>query len=259
MKLFLPVPPGMTITQKFGENPDWYPTSKGHNGIDYGNGKVGNNVYAMEGGQVLYSGDFNNASTTNGKIDYGRNIRLQHHEGISIYGHLSKRYVQTGDIVTAGQLIGLTGGATDDPNSGKSSGPHLHAEYRLTSGAPQVPGGFVYGAIDLIPLFSEDPDKALFRVRVDNNRLMIRSGPSQLSSWRGTYATDHGEYDIYEVVTYHGDIMNLDYGRISTISSDWICIDPNYVTRITSPAPKPETLSFKQRLERLEKMHGIGA
>lgn len=45
----------------------------------------------------------------------------------SIYAHLKTRYVQQNDdIPYAGYSIGLSGGAPDDPNSGTSTGPHLH-------------------------------------------------------------------------------------------------------------------------------------
>lgn len=58
-----------------------------------------------------------------------------------------------------------------------------------------------------------------------------------------------GEYEIYEV--------KGDYGRISTVSSEWICVNAEYVTRVETP--KSTQLSFKQRLERIEKILGIGA
>ncbi|HOD06383.1 MAG TPA: M23 family metallopeptidase, partial [Anaerolineaceae bacterium] len=38
------------------------------------------------------------------------------------YGHQSESYVKEGDIVEAGQLIGLIG------NTGRVTGPHLHWE-----------------------------------------------------------------------------------------------------------------------------------
>ncbi len=146
--LYYPIVEGKyPITQFFGERPNVYTTSKGHNGIDWGM-NIGGEVYATKAGKVIFSADVKQ------KINYGRHIRIQHDDGISIYGHLSKRYVEVGDTVQAKQLIGLSGGAADDPYSGYSTGPHLHFEYRLTSGAPQVPGGYVYGAINTLPLLA---------------------------------------------------------------------------------------------------------
>lgn len=57
---------------------------------------------------------------------YGNCVVIRHHNGIeTLYGHLSKRLVNPGDLVNAGQLIGL-GGST-----GHSTGPHLHFETRF--------------------------------------------------------------------------------------------------------------------------------
>ena len=45
-------------------------------------------------------------------------------------GHLSRMDVNTGQRVTAGQIIGLTGGQPGTPGAGYSTGPHLHWELR---------------------------------------------------------------------------------------------------------------------------------
>ena len=56
---------------------------------------------------------------------YGHLIVLRHNNGLeTYYGHLSQRNVKPGDIVKAGEIIGLGG------NSGRSTGPHLHLEVR---------------------------------------------------------------------------------------------------------------------------------
>lgn len=60
--------------------------------------------------------------------DYGRVIRLSHNYGFkTTFAHMNKTYVNIGDIVKKGQIIGLVG------NSGRSSGPHLHYEIRYAS------------------------------------------------------------------------------------------------------------------------------
>ena len=150
-KLYRPCPEWAYITQNFGENPGWYPTSKGHNGIDFGfNGTTGHPIYAAADGVVEVS-----RNDTNG---YGRHIRIRHSHGVTIYGHLSRRDVAVGDEVKAKQIIGLSGGDPNDPYAGFSTGPHLHFEYRWDIPAPQVPGGYVYNAVDPLPLLVNHDD-----------------------------------------------------------------------------------------------------
>lgn len=56
---------------------------------------------------------------------YGRFILVRHYNGLeTLYGHLSKQLVESGDMVKAGDVIGLGG------NTGRSSGSHLHYENR---------------------------------------------------------------------------------------------------------------------------------
>ncbi|MBP5373698.1 MAG: peptidoglycan DD-metalloendopeptidase family protein [Bacteroidales bacterium] len=61
---------------------------------------------------------------------YGNLVVIRHANGLeTFYGHLSRRDVQAGDWVSAGDIIGL-GGST-----GRSSGPHLHFETRYRGAA----------------------------------------------------------------------------------------------------------------------------
>lgn len=177
--LLYPLPEGIRISQYFGSNVSWYPQTKGHNGIDWACA-TGTPIYAMEDGVVTLSSEFSNVGVTNGKIGYGRHIRIQHEEGTSIYGHLSKRLVKKGDKVKAGQQIGLSGGATSDPNSGFSTGAHLHAEYRVDNLPNPVPGGFVYNAFDFLPILVSKPlPTGVTKWKVTSTiGLRIRSTPS---------------------------------------------------------------------------------
>ncbi len=59
------------------------------------------------------------------RYGYGQHIIIDHGNGLStLYAHLSEIYVQAGDRVARGQIIGKMG------SSGRSSGPHLHFELR---------------------------------------------------------------------------------------------------------------------------------
>lgn len=87
-----------------------------HQGIDLPV-KVGDPIYATFTGKVRFS-RYN-------KGGYGNLVIIRHENGIeTYYAHLSKRLVEEGDWVNAGDVIGL-GGST-----GRSSGPHLHFETR---------------------------------------------------------------------------------------------------------------------------------
>ena len=86
-----------------------------HQGIDIPL-KTGDPIYATFTGKVRiskYLGGFGNL------------VVIRHENGLeTFYGHLSKRNVEVGDWVNAGEVIGL-GGST-----GRSTGPHLHYETR---------------------------------------------------------------------------------------------------------------------------------
>ncbi len=87
-----------------------------HNGTDV---KVasGQEIYAAFDGIVRWSG-WNRGG-------FGNVIIIRHPSGLeTFYAHLSKRTVEAGDYVEAGQVIG-TGGRT-----GRASGTHLHFEAR---------------------------------------------------------------------------------------------------------------------------------
>lgn len=57
---------------------------------------------------------------------YGNYVVIRHNNGLeTIYGHLSKHLCHVGDVVKAGEPIGLGG------NTGRSTGSHLHFETRL--------------------------------------------------------------------------------------------------------------------------------
>jgi murein DD-endopeptidase MepM/ murein hydrolase activator NlpD len=56
---------------------------------------------------------------------YGRFVVVRHYNGLeTLYGHLSKQLVESGQMVKAGEVLGL-GGST-----GRSTGSHLHYENR---------------------------------------------------------------------------------------------------------------------------------
>lgn len=113
------VPPFVgPITSGFG----WRDSTK-HNGVDIDLNK-GDKVVSAFDGMVRI------AKREGG---FGNVVIVRHYNGLeTVYAHLSKIKVKSGQIVTAGQLLGL-GGST-----GHSTGTHLHFEVRF-KGVPINP------------------------------------------------------------------------------------------------------------------------
>ena len=99
------------ITSDYGERIDPFTGKRSrHNGLDLRSSQ-GDEAYAMMFGQVIKVGSDKRS---------GKYVTLRHGDFIVSYCHLSKPLVKTGQIVTAGEPVGLTG------STGRSTGPHLH-------------------------------------------------------------------------------------------------------------------------------------
>ena len=86
-----------------------------HAGVDY-RGKKGAPVIATADGVVNFSGVKKNSG-------FGNLISVTHANGFrTVYGHLSKRLVKSGQYVQKGEVIGEIG------STGRSTGNHLHYE-----------------------------------------------------------------------------------------------------------------------------------
>ncbi|MCL6509857.1 MAG: peptidoglycan DD-metalloendopeptidase family protein [Anaerolineae bacterium] len=95
-----------------------------HRGVDIANA-IGVPIFAADGGYVTYAGWSN--------VGYGYMVQIDHGNGFStLYAHLSQWYVDPGQAVSRGQIIGAMG------STGNSTGPHLHFEIRY-GGVPQNP------------------------------------------------------------------------------------------------------------------------
>ncbi len=90
----------------------------GYNGVDLG-APIGTPVIAAAAGRVVLarSGGYN--------AGYGSYVVIEHDGGVqTLYAHLSKVSVETGDLVYRSQKVGNVG------STGRSTGPHLHFEVR---------------------------------------------------------------------------------------------------------------------------------
>lgn len=95
-----------------------------HHGVEIGKG-FGTPVHAAGEGVVQFAGPDDDARFSPWRGFYGNVVVIRHADGLyTLYGHLSKIEVQTGESVAAGQKIGEMG------QSGAATGTHLHFEVR---------------------------------------------------------------------------------------------------------------------------------
>jgi murein DD-endopeptidase MepM/ murein hydrolase activator NlpD len=87
----------------------------GHIGIDFGV-PIGTNVKSTIDGKVVSAG-WNNQG-------YGNLVIVENGPYKTYYAHLSKIPVTVGEVVKAGDVIGISG------STGNSTGPHVHYEVR---------------------------------------------------------------------------------------------------------------------------------
>ncbi|CAF1200388.1 unnamed protein product [Didymodactylos carnosus] len=110
----IPVP-GKTVTTPFGKKGSW--AAGYHTGDDYAC-PTGTRVVAAASGTV---------KDVNWGAAYGIHVVIESSDKVRhLYGHLSKKSVKPGQQIKAGQEIGKSG------NTGRSTGPHLHYEERVS-------------------------------------------------------------------------------------------------------------------------------
>ena len=122
------------IASGFGPRIDpIYLTPRMHWGMDF-TAEIGTPIFATGKGTVEVA-EYN-------KGGYGNRIIIDHGFNYkTMYAHLSKFHVTTGEEVVRGQVIGEVG------NTGKSVGPHLHYEV-IYKGSKVNPVNFFYNDLD---------------------------------------------------------------------------------------------------------------
>lgn len=97
-----------------------YGGKRRHAGVDIKNGP-GTKIYAAFDGKVVQSGVFSG---------YGKCITIRHRNGLETrYSHNSKNHVTVGEMVKAGQVIGIVG------RTGRATTEHVHFETRINGKA----------------------------------------------------------------------------------------------------------------------------
>lgn len=96
---------------------------------------VGTPLYAMTSGRISAATSAAAIEADVGGLTLGRcgaQVSLVTDEGATIrYCHLQAVVVQRGDVVSAGQLVGYSGGQPGAPGAGNTTGPHLHLQIDL--------------------------------------------------------------------------------------------------------------------------------
>jgi murein DD-endopeptidase MepM/ murein hydrolase activator NlpD len=118
-----------TINRYFGTvtSPYGWRDGRAHNGVDL-------ELHLYDSVLNMFDGKVRLAQNYQG---YGKVVIVRHYNGLeTLYAHLSKIKVKEGDIIKAGDLVGL-GGMT-----GHASGTHLHLEMRF-KGVPINPAHII--------------------------------------------------------------------------------------------------------------------
>lgn len=104
------------ITDTYGYTRNTVGYSIAHKGTDF-HAPEGTKIFAMNRGVVRIARTFRN---------YGKTIVVDHGLGLqTLYMHLSKIYVNEGELVLPGQLIGKSG------QTGYAEKPHLHLSVKI--------------------------------------------------------------------------------------------------------------------------------
>jgi hypothetical protein len=111
----------VTLTARFGQYGLW---SSYHTGLDF-NGDTGDQIHAIANGTVTEAG-YDGA--------YGNKTVITLDDGTEIwYCHQTSQFVNVGDVVRGGDVIGTVG------STGHVTGSHLHVEVRPGGGDPVDP------------------------------------------------------------------------------------------------------------------------
>ncbi len=219
-----PRDPSRTVQDFAARNYAYGSTSDGtfstHHGLDFQNG-FGTAILAVQTGRVFYAGDDAQIMFGPRNNFYGNLVVIEHDtrapDGrplFTLYGHMSRLEVETGDIVSLGQRVGQVG------STGIALGSHLHLEVRI--GDPY----------DYYSTYNPDlwlqpwPDHGTLAGRIYDSRgerlystritiEPVRTGPGRLTY---SYADDNVNPDPYygEHFTY-GDLRAGEYQVIVRI------------------------------------------
>ncbi|HEY47251.1 MAG TPA: M23 family metallopeptidase [Anaerolineae bacterium] len=129
------------ITQEFRANPHIYGRwgFPGHEGVDF-RARTNTNIYCCADGEVY------RLHTNPKSHPYGIHVRLRHEFGYkTVYAHLREAFIKEGEIVQAGQVIGLA------DSTGASVGSHLHLTLKRDGATDREETDFPKDILDPTP------------------------------------------------------------------------------------------------------------
>ena len=202
-------PPGnnrVEATYRYGSTANG--SREPHHGVEFSN-QSGTPVYAAARGTVIFAGSDKEDTYSPWENFYGNLVVIEHADGLfTLYAHLSKIDVQTGQEVFTTDKIGEVG------KTGAAIGSHLHFEVRRGNGedyfATQNP------ELWLVPLKDENyvPLGALMISVVDRDRKLVKYAELTVR-----YYLDRSQRHVksYYGTTYSPETLN---GEENAVFSD---------------------------------------
>ena len=202
------------VTQRFGEK---Y-TSKSHTGIDYACYE-GTPVCAAADGVVLYSGY--------DATGYGWHVVLTHEDGSgTVYAHLKEQGAPAGFCTYKGAILGYSG------NTGNSTGPHLHFEYRADATKPR-------SVVDP-DLYLEQPAAVVEPVE-ESSKEGLHSGPAEVCcdvcNYRNEFGVIQGQFRRGQSLQLTGatkEMYGLTYYEATRPDTIWVAGSDGYTQILRS-------------------------
>jgi len=232
-----------------------------HHGVDMSN-RVGERVRAAGSGTVIWASDGRLEDVdTFESPSYGNVIVIQHDfsfRGQSIYtlyAHLSAAFVQVGDFVEAGQVIGLVGA------TGQVTGPHLHFEVRLGENryratvnpalwiVPYVGHGVIAGRVSDVngnyPSTLHDLDVTVRRVRdrlteATTTTYVLPGTASDVNpdpAWQENFVVADVPTGLYEVIATINGQRIIERVEVVEGATAWVELQPSPRPTLT-PSPQ---------------------
>jgi murein DD-endopeptidase MepM/ murein hydrolase activator NlpD len=190
---------------------------KPHGGVDFGV-QEGTPVYAVMDGVVEPTGY--------DAPGFGHYIKTSNADGAeNFFGHLSRKLVEGGSKVKAGDLVGYSG------NSGSSTGPHLHFEVRK-GGNKLDPMAYLSGAeANSLTAGAVPPEGGSLTLKKGAGNLIIQPMGGEGNTPASTYGTFNRSSNDAQTINYGG--VTITFNMPEKSASDVKAI-ANEVRRVLS-------------------------